>query len=81
MLRNSHSCDSPDDLAPEALEITIGPDGRLFFHDLTAEILPAACALCPQDPEISQRMDALASLKECPHDDLADNPHPRRAGP
>lgn len=39
--------------------ITIGPDGRMYFHDLTPELVPVAAALCPNDAELIARQVAI----------------------
>lgn len=55
------------DVSNADVSITIGPDGRMLFHDLTAESLPVACAMCPGDPELKQRAEALALYRKDEH--------------
>lgn len=42
------------------LEVTIriGPDGTVYFNDLTADLLPVASALAPGDPDQERRVAA-----------------------
>lgn len=35
--------------------ITIGTDGRMYFHDLTPELVPIAVAICPDNSELMAR--------------------------
>lgn len=48
--------------------ITLGRDGRVYFHDLSPELLPVAQALAPDDLELAKRTMAAESLKELPHE-------------
>jgi hypothetical protein len=41
-------------LDPEIV-IRIAADGRVYFHDLTAPMLPVARALAPADVELARR--------------------------
>lgn len=41
-----------------AATITIGVDGRLYFHDVTPDILSVAAAICPQAPAVRCRRAA-----------------------
>lgn len=36
--------------------ITVGMDGRVYFHDLTPALMPVAAALCPGDPVLTRRI-------------------------
>jgi len=38
------------------ITITLGPDGRILLHDLTAGFLPVAAAICPNDRNLAQRL-------------------------
>ncbi len=42
------------------LEVTIriDPDGRVYFHDITADLLPVLAALAPRDPGVRRRIAA-----------------------
>ena len=53
-------------LAGRAVEVTItlGPDGRVYFHDLPGELLPVACALAPFDEELLARARVAAASDE-----------------
>ncbi len=44
--------------------IRIGPDGTLYFHDLTADLLPVAAALCPQDKALAVRVLAAEQFNQ-----------------
>lgn len=46
------------------ITVTIGPDGRLFFNDLTVDLLPVACAVCPQDKTLLLRCQAAENLRK-----------------
>lgn len=39
--------------------ITINPEGRIYFHELTPWLVPVAVALCPSSPELHVRELAL----------------------
>ncbi|HKQ48033.1 MAG TPA: hypothetical protein VJZ71_08195 [Phycisphaerae bacterium] len=39
--------------------ITIGADGRMYFHDLTPELVPIAAAICPNNAEVMARQVAI----------------------
>ncbi len=47
--------------APAAATITIGVDGRVYFHELTPELLPVAAAISPQALSVARR-ELLASI-------------------
>ena len=51
---------------PGSLEvtITIGPDGRMYFHDLTPELVLVAATLCPVDPELLSRQAVVTSQRQ-----------------
>jgi hypothetical protein len=40
------------------LTIRVAADGTLYFHDLTADLLPVACALAPGNPALRARSEA-----------------------
>ena len=44
--------------------ITIGSDGRLYFHDLPVDLLPVACEMCPDDRTLKARLQALGAMKK-----------------
>lgn len=50
----------PDADALQLVTITIGPDGRVYFHDLPSELLPVALALAPQDEQLQARAALVA---------------------
>lgn len=54
---------------PATITITIGADGRLLFHDLTAQSLPVAAALCPDDAELRQRLETYEAFEKGNHGD------------
>ena len=39
--------------------ITIGADGRMYFHDLTPDMVPIAAAICPDDSELIARQTMI----------------------
>ncbi|NLX23791.1 MAG: hypothetical protein GXY55_19230 [Phycisphaerae bacterium] len=47
--------------APAAATITLGADGRVYFHDLTPELLPVAAAISPQALSVARR-ELLATI-------------------
>ena len=49
-----------------ALEITIriAPDGRVYLHDITEDLLPILLALNPTDESTHLRVQAAASFSE-----------------
>lgn len=55
---------SPADGQGSGLEVTIrfGPDGRVFVHDITLDLIPALLALCPEDPELRLRARAAEAF-------------------
>ena len=54
-----------DDLGQEMIvTITLGPDGKAYFHDLTFDLLPVAAALAGDAPEMTARLSAAEHLKE-----------------
>jgi hypothetical protein len=40
------------------VNIRIGPDGTLYFHDITLEMLPVALAMCPDNEDLKRRVAA-----------------------
>jgi len=42
--------------------ITLGSDGRILFHDLTADVLPIACAICPDNEGLKKRQELARKL-------------------
>lgn len=58
-----HIPDGSDDVGAHLpITIRIGPDGRLYLHDLTHDLLPVAAALCPLDAALQQRVRAAAEF-------------------
>jgi hypothetical protein len=43
---------------PPVATITVGVDGRVYFHDVTPDILSVAAAMCPEAPTILDRQAA-----------------------
>ena len=56
---------APDDPAiqPPEITITIGPDGRVHFLDLTPELLAVAAAMCPESPQLQALQAAYEAMK------------------
>lgn len=42
--------------------IRIGPDGKVYLHDVTADLIPAVLALSPRDPDLRRRAEAAAGF-------------------
>jgi hypothetical protein len=61
MAANQHPADGSDERG-RALVITIriAPDGTLYFHDITPDLLPVASALAPRDPTLRTRAEIAA---------------------
>ena len=45
--------------AQATASITIGVDGRLYCHDLTPELAAILTGLCPNDPDLAARVQAV----------------------
>lgn len=59
----NHRPDGTDDAGRGlTLTIRIGPDGRLYFHDITAGLLPLAAAMAPGNSDLHARAAAAAAL-------------------
>jgi len=60
-----HVPDGSDDRG-KGLPITIriAPDGRIYFHDITEDLVPVALAVCPEDGAMRRRMLALKAFGE-----------------
>lgn len=41
------------------IRIRIGPDGRLYVHDITAALIPVLRELCPTDETLAARARAM----------------------
>jgi len=71
-MSDEHPDHVPDgsDHEGRALPVTIriGPDGRVYFHDITAELLPVALALDPRSAALKLRESSRLGLarKESP---------------
>jgi hypothetical protein len=60
-----HPSDGSDPMGTYlSLTIRIGPDGKLYFHDITADLLPVALALCPHNEELKQRHAVAAAFED-----------------
>ena len=56
---------SHDEMGREmVLTITLSPDGRAYFHDLTLDLLPVAAALAGDVAEIAARQVAAERLEK-----------------
>jgi hypothetical protein len=66
-LPNPHSVHPADgsDSAGRQLDvlIRIGADGRVFLHDITADLLPVLVALNPLDPALKRRAESAAAFQ------------------
>lgn len=71
MLEALHPSDGSDALGERLpLTIRIGRDGRVYFHDITADLLPVALALCPDDPVLQHRAAAAQAMLGGPRANL-----------
>ncbi len=46
------------------IEIRIRPDGQVYFHGTSEELFEIAVALCPNDPWVVSRADALSTMRQ-----------------
>lgn len=53
-----------DGFEEQEVIISIGPDGRLFFHDLDAELIELALAINPGDALMCRRRELCSRLRE-----------------
>jgi hypothetical protein len=61
MAANQHAADGSDERGRTlVITIRIAPDGTLYFHDITPDLLPVAAALAPDDPALHARMEIAA---------------------
>lgn len=58
-----HTADGSD-ARGDALPITIriGPDGRVFFHDIPEGLVGVALSMNPDDPSMRERVRILSTL-------------------
>ncbi len=59
---NSNDRNKVDD--GRSVTIRLASDGRVFLHDLTPDLLPIICQLCPNDEVLRQRLHAADQLLE-----------------
>ncbi len=59
---NSRDRNNVDD--GQSVTIRLASDGRVFLHDLTPDLLPIICQLCPNDEVLRQRLQAADHLPE-----------------
>ena len=48
---------APCNLEEESVIVSVGPDGRVYFHDLDADLIRVALALNPADPAMLRRLE------------------------
>jgi hypothetical protein len=53
---SSHDLAEPE--AGPVLAITIGANGRIYCHDIDADLLPVLESICPGDPSLVERRAA-----------------------
>lgn len=69
---------SADPTAEAAIEpvaevvITVGRDGRVYFHDLGPALLPVAQALAPGDLQLRERAKVVQDLKDSRNESSGD---------
>ncbi|HVO77124.1 MAG TPA: hypothetical protein VMT60_03980 [Candidatus Bathyarchaeia archaeon] len=64
-MKAPHTSDGTDTQG-RGLEIVIriGPDGRVYLHDITADLVPIALAMNPDDRNMRSRLEAAQRFKE-----------------
>jgi hypothetical protein len=62
----------PREPPPPVATITVGVDGRVYFHDVTPDILSVAAAMCPEAPTVRDRQTAARVAGRKPNDGYAD---------
>jgi hypothetical protein len=67
MVRHDHRADGTDK-AGRLLSITIriGPDGAVYFQDITAKVAAVALALNPHDADLRKRLRAASAAPQEP---------------
>jgi hypothetical protein len=65
MPAREHKSDGSDE-AGRGLEVTvrIGPDGRLYLHDIPPDLLPVVLAMCPDDPVLKRRAESADRFRQ-----------------
>ncbi|MFO0829443.1 MAG: hypothetical protein U0572_14995 [Phycisphaerales bacterium] len=59
--------------------IRIARDGRVYFHDLPADMIDVARALCPLDPELARRATLAARMLDAARSPASPHsPHSKR---
>lgn len=67
MIKALHASDGSDAEGRDLeVVIRIGPDGRVYLHDITEDLLPVALALNPNDPAMLRRAQAARHLRKEP---------------
>lgn len=58
----------PHDVEGRDLTVTIriGPDGRVYFNDLTLDVLALAQVIAPDDESLKARVRAALDFRSCP---------------
>lgn len=58
---------TPQDVEGRDLTVTIriGPDGRVYFNDLTLDVLALAQAIAPNDESLRARVRAAVAFRSC----------------
>jgi hypothetical protein len=58
MIQSDHLADGTDAAGRGlAVAIRIGPDGRVYFHDIPPDMVAVALALSPEDPLMKRRAE------------------------
>lgn len=61
--RTLHPSDGSDAEGRELdVVIRIGVDGRVYLHDITADLMPVLLTLSPHDPGLRRRAEAAAAF-------------------
>lgn len=68
MIHAPHPSDGSDERGRELdIVIRIGPNGRVYLHDITDDLLPVALSLNPTDIVMQQRVKAAGRLDKETH--------------
>ena len=60
---STNAGDGRDELGRDlVVTIRIGPDGTVYFNDVTLDLLPVTLALNPDDARLRQRLEAARAF-------------------
>ncbi len=64
-MKTAPSCN----FSEESVTISVGPDGRLYFHDLSPDLIRVALALNPEDAGMRRRLALSEGDAETRHEE------------